>query len=89
MAPRPIEPAVSQDCAVSPKDSIFRAFASASLWNITRRRVQRIRFGLHPSALADSAFPVGVALRDEMGYAGRVGRGEQVVPSPSVRGPGW
>ena len=44
-----------------------------------RVQVQRVLLGLlRPSALADSV-PAGVALRDEVGYAGRLGRGQQVV----------
>ena len=40
--------------------------------------VQRVLLGLHPTALADPV-PAGVALRDDVGYAGRLGRGEQVI----------
>jgi hypothetical protein len=43
-----------------------------------REQVQRVLLGLDPSALADSV-PAGVALRDEVGCAGRLGGGQQVV----------
>jgi len=43
-----------------------------------RARIQRVVLGLHPPTLAD-AVEGGEALRHEMGYAGRLGGGQQVV----------
>ncbi len=77
---RPVEPAVSQDCAVSPEDHVLDV-ADRLHPRVRRRprlRVQRVLLGLHPSARADSV-PAGVALRDEVGYAGCLGGGQQVV----------
>ncbi len=76
----PVEPAISQDCAVSPEDHVLDV--ADRLHHRVRRRprvqVQRVLLGLHPPALADSV-PGGVALRDEVGDAGRLGRGQQVI----------
>lgn len=43
-----------------------------------RERIERILFGLHPSAFTN-AVPGGEALRDAAGYARRLGGGQQVV----------
>jgi hypothetical protein len=73
---RTIESAISQDGAVGLDDHVLQV-ADRLHHRVRCRplfRVQRILLGLHPSAPADSV-PAGVALRDEMGYACRLGRG--------------
>ena len=76
---RPVERAVAQDRAAGPEDHVL-TWRSAS----SPRGPPSPRAGpagpprSYPSALADSV-PAGVALRDDMGDAGRLGRGQQVV----------
>src|SRR5215475_1943506 len=76
----PVERAVSQDCPTSPEDHVL--YMAERLHHLvcrrTRKQVQRVLLGLHPPALADS-IPAGVALRDEVRYAGCLGGGQQVI----------
>ena len=71
---RPVEPAVAQDRAACLDDHVLEV--------VDRLRplhhLQRVLLGLDPSALADSVH-AGVALRDDVGDTGRLGRGQQVV----------
>jgi hypothetical protein len=77
--PRPVKPAVAQDRATSLDDHVLEvADRIRQLWRARRARIQRVVLGLHPPALAD-AVEGGEALRHDMGYAGRLGGGQQVI----------
>ena len=71
---RPVERAVSHDCAASLDDDVLEV--AYRHCHLARRRAsvqgQRVLLGLHPPALANSV-PVCVALRDEVVYARRIG----------------
>ena len=77
---RPVKPAESQGRATSLDDDVLEV--TDRFHHRLRRRplleVQRVFFGLHPAAFADSV-PTGVALRNEVGDTDRVGGGQQVV----------
>src|SRR6185312_17294063 len=77
---RPIERAVAQHRAVGLEHGVLEMAdrIRTPAHYRCRLRVERVLFGLHPSALAD-AVPTSVTLRDEVGYTGRLGRSQQVV----------
>src|SRR6185312_6289143 len=71
---RPIERAVAQHRAVGLEHGVLEMAdrIRTPAHYRCRLRVERVLFGLHPSALAD-AVPTSVTLRDEVGYTGRLG----------------
>jgi hypothetical protein len=76
---RPVQAAVAQDRATSLDDHVLEvAERLRPLARARRARVRRVLLGLHPSTLAD-AVKGAKALRDDMGYAGRLGGGQQVI----------
>ena len=88
---RPVEPAVSQSRRHHGLDDHILDMADRRHPRLLRHRpghrVQRVLFGFYPAAFAN-AVPAGVALRHEVWYAGRLGRGQQVIgpldPKPLV-----
>jgi len=71
---RPVEAAVAQDGAASLDHHVLEVIDRLR----PLQHLQWVLLGLDPSALADSVH-AGVALRDDVGDTGRLGRGQQMV----------